>query len=190
MAAPRDCVRVTLRAGVDHFSSWRCGSVRGFAHVVLVGEVRQPPMPLLLCLPEKQLSDPTQHIHKVLETARILYGLIHARYVLTAQGLTDMVCHPLRQSSQREPSLSFGGKSASALCSDPVRLPAPRSTHVSCGDHLHSPTDAQKAKYKAHEFGSCPRTLCEKQTVLPTGLSDTASLRCAPFPPVSQGVVS
>ena len=40
---------------------------------------------------EKQLSDPTQRIHKVLETARILYGLIHARYVLTAQGLTDMV---------------------------------------------------------------------------------------------------
>merc|ERR1711957_608335 len=74
---------------------------------------------------EKQLSDPTQRIHKVLETARILYGLIHARYVLTAQGLTDM-----------------------------------------------------KAKYKAHEFGSCPRTLCEKQTVLPTGVADTASLRC------------
>ena len=41
------------------------------------------------------------------------------------------------------------------------------------------PSAAQKAKYKAHEFGSCPRTLCEKQTVLPTGVSDTASLRCA-----------
>jgi hypothetical protein len=81
---------------------------------------------VFFCLAEKQLSDPTQRIHKVLETARILYGLIHARYVLTAQGLTDM-----------------------------------------------------KAKYKAHEFGSCPRTLCEKQTVLPTGVSDTASLRCA-----------
>ena len=48
---------------------------------------------VFLSLPnaEKQLSDPTQRIHKVLETARILYGLIHARYVLTAQGLTDMV---------------------------------------------------------------------------------------------------
>ena len=45
----------------------------------------------LLSHAEKQLSDPTQRIHKVLETARILYGLIHARYVLTAQGLTDMV---------------------------------------------------------------------------------------------------
>ena len=29
---------------------------------------------------------------------------------------------------------------------------------------------AQKAKYKACEFGACPRTLCDKQTVLPVGL--------------------
>ena len=35
---------------------------------------------------------------------------------------------------------------------------------------------SQKAKFKAAEFGSCPRTLCEKQTVLPVGLSDTVSL--------------
>ena len=34
----------------------------------------------------------------------------------------------------------------------------------------------QKAKYKACEFGACPRTLCEKQTVLPVGLSDSVSL--------------
>jgi casein kinase II subunit beta len=72
---------------------------------------------------EKQLSDPTQRIHKVLETARTLYGLIHARYILTAQGLSDM-----------------------------------------------------KAKYKAHDFGSCPRTLCEKQPVLPVGLCDQVSV--------------
>jgi hypothetical protein len=42
-------------------------------------------------LAEKQLADPSQRIHKVLETARVLYGLIHARYILTAQGLSDMV---------------------------------------------------------------------------------------------------
>ena len=38
------------------------------------------------------------------------------------------------------------------------------------------PTHSQKAKYKACEFGACPRTLCEKQTVLPVGLSDSVSL--------------
>lgn len=85
------------------------------------------PRPTLACArvlcAEKQLADPSQRIHKVLETARVLYGLIHARYILTAQGLSDM-----------------------------------------------------KAKYKACEFGACPRTLCEKQTVLPVGLSDTVSL--------------
>ena len=45
-------------------------------------------------LAEKQLADPSQRIHKVLETARVLYGLIHARYILTAQGLSDMVRTP------------------------------------------------------------------------------------------------
>ena len=57
---------------------------------------------------------------------------------------------------------------------------------------LDSPTDTvstltpvrasvrfQKAKYKTHEFGSCPRTLCDKQTVLPVGLCDTVSNRRA-----------
>ena len=34
---------------------------------------------------------------------------------------------------------------------------------------------SQKAKYKANEFGQCPRTLCEKQSALPVGLSDTVS---------------
>lgn len=34
---------------------------------------------------ERQLADPSQRIHKVLNTARVLYGLIHARYILTAQ---------------------------------------------------------------------------------------------------------
>lgn len=55
--------------------------------------------PTPLHVAEKQLSDPTQRIHKVLETARILYGLIHARYVLTAQGLTDMVRRPISNST-------------------------------------------------------------------------------------------
>lgn len=37
------------------------------------------------------------------------------------------------------------------------------------------PRGSQKSKYKTHEFGACPRTLCDKQDVLPIGLSDTHS---------------
>ena len=62
----------------------------------------------------------------------------------------------------------------------PVRsFNLPASANMSCIANSPPPhQNSQKAKYKAHEFGSCPRTLCEKQTVLPTGVSDTASLRC------------
>ena len=176
---------------------------------------------------EKQLSDPTQRIHKVLETARILYGLIHARYVLTAQGLTDMVrrlalcwlctrAHARALSCRLVRSLHVSLRALSPLARNPplplpqphspppLALPSlysspsvpishrvatkirpvrsfnlPASANMSCIANSPPPhQNSQKAKYKAHEFGSCPRTLCEKQTVLPTGVSDTASLRC------------
>ena len=89
---------------------------------------------------EKQLSDPTQRIHKVLETARILYGLIHARYVLTAQGLTDMVrrlawcwlctCVHARvffRSRSRALSLSLSSLALARCCSLSLSLLPPRS---------------------------------------------------------------
>ena len=78
------------------------------------------------------------------------------------------------------PSLACArGALECSLARTPVDLSRPLSS-----------LDAQKAKYKAHEFGSCPRTLCEKQTVLPTGVADTASLRCVardgtPIPQIS-----
>lgn len=129
---------------------------------------------------EKQLSDPTQRIHKVLETARILYGLIHARYVLTAQGLTDMARRPILNLAtvhalKAHDSSAVWGEAASCRRGSPRRaLPLPLVRRPEDAVRI---SPAQKAKYKAHEFGSCPRTLCEKQTVLPTGVSDTASLR-------------
>ena len=85
----------------------------------------------------------------MLETARVLYGLIHARYILTAQGLSDMV-------RARHCSILITPQAASSDSSPLL--------------------SSQKAKYKACEFGACPRTLCEKQTVLPVGLSDSVSL--------------
>ena len=48
-------------------------------------------------------------------------------------------------------------------------------TDAVCVSH-HLLCRVQKAKFKASEFGACPRTLCEKQTVLPVGLSDSVSL--------------
>merc|ERR1711920_1117834 len=59
----------------------------------LVGPLYSEAMTMILgyAPTDKQLADPTQRIHKVLDTARILYGLIHARYILTAQGLSDTV---------------------------------------------------------------------------------------------------
>ena len=97
---------------------------------------------------EKQLPDPTQRIHKVLETARILYGLIHARYVLTAQGLTDMVrrlawcwlctCVHARvffRSRSRALSLSLLARSCSLLLALSLSLAA-SLVHFTCHSAL------------------------------------------------------
>ena len=131
---------------------------------------------------EKQLSDPSQRIHKVLETARVLYGLIHARYILTAQGLSDMVRRPPVARIRPFLAQPFFARAPRLLAPDGTpparRCPSPpdcrrRSLTVCSRAPL---SRSQKAKFKACEFGACPRTLCEKQTVLPVGLSDSVSL--------------
>ena len=133
----------------------------------------------------------------MLESARILYGLIHARYILTAQGLSDMVRHaphahvatpvvlghdifpppskpgiftPARKNGFPASLARHTPASAGAPLA-PSRTPLARSS----AKPLPPFALVQKVKYKAHEFGSCPRTLCEKQTVLPVGLSDFVS---------------
>jgi len=78
--------------------------------------------------------------------AELLYGLIHARYILTAKGLAAMVRGRRPHVRTRTPSLP------------PPPLPA------SC---------VQNEKYSAAEFGVCSRVHCEGAAVLPVGQSDT-----------------
>merc|ERR1711941_180570 len=69
---------------------------------------------------DEDFSD--EHQEMIEHDAEVLYGLIHARYILTNRG-------------------------------------------------LHAMLD----KYRHHEFGSCPRVLCQNQAMLPVGLTDQKS---------------
>lgn len=88
------------------------------------------------------------------KSARHLYGLVHARYIVTTRGLTKMVSSPacLPQS----PLLC----SSSPCCLVSVLLTIP-----------------QLDKYKKAEFGKCPRVNCHSHPLLPMGLSDIPNLK-------------
>ncbi|KAK7206447.1 casein kinase II beta subunit [Myxozyma melibiosi] len=74
-------------------------------------------MDLIMDTFERECDDPTRE--QIERSARHLYGLIHARYILTQRGLQKML-----------------------------------------------------DKYKKGDFGVCPRVHCQRQPVLPIGLSD------------------
>ena len=71
---------------------------------------------------ELDLDDEVRDVIEV--SARHLYGLIHARYIITPRGLAKML-----------------------------------------------------EKYKAGDFGVCPRVLCQSQHLLPIGLSDISNVK-------------
>ena len=74
--------------------------------------------------------------------ARLLYGLIHARWIITARGLTKMVfyIHSSLYTKNKVLILTF--------------------------------TVSQLDKFKRADFGRCPRVLCASQPLLPVGLTD------------------
>jgi casein kinase II subunit beta len=86
------------------------------------------------------------------KSARHLYGLVHARYIVTTRGLTKMVhtCSPL-------PLF-------------PRKTPPPKKAD-------HSTANKQLDKYKKGEFGKCPRVNCHSHPLLPMGLSDVPNLK-------------
>lgn len=94
--------------------------------------------------------------HEVVETAaEVLYGLIHARFILTVRGMQRMVTHVY--------FLLFS-------------LILFMSAHISSWTSrvsFHRPLFLlQYEKYQNAGFGRCPRVYCQGQPVLPVGLSD------------------
>jgi casein kinase II subunit beta len=69
---------------------------------------------------DEDFSD--EHQEMIEHDAEVLYGLVHARFIITNRGLQSML-----------------------------------------------------DKYRHHEFGSCPRVLCNNQALLPVGLTDQKS---------------
>jgi len=89
----------------------------------------------------------TEEQNELIESAaEMLYGLIHARYILTSKGLAAMVNKILKHSFA---CLSHSIKDSQI---DSVYL--------------------QLDKYKNYDFGRCPRVYCCGQPCLPVGQSD------------------
>lgn len=87
----------------------------------------------------------TDEQQDIIETAaEVLYGLIHARYILTASGMQKMVMS----------SIFFV------------------MYNVSCLWFVVYSLWLQYEKYQNVDFGRCPRSFCQGQPVLPVGLSD------------------
>ena len=86
--------------------------------------------------------------------AEVLYGLIHARYILTNRGLSKMV--------------------RCLACPRGLNAVELNAVDGQCGGCAGL---AQLDKYKRGDFGRCPRVYCNNQHVLPVGLSDTPTTR-------------
>jgi casein kinase II subunit beta len=78
------------------------------------------------------------------KSARHLYGLVHARFIVTTRGLQKMV--------SRASSIRHAGAAGNA--------------------NLVRVCVLQVEKYKKGEFGKCPRVMCAGQPLLPTGQHD------------------
>lgn len=85
------------------------------------------------------------------ENAELLYGMIHARYIITMHGMETMV--------REDPALTLletrGGKKSAFYWSHPFSYPF---VFIS---------STQSRKYERKDFGECPRMMCEGQAVVP-----------------------
>ena len=86
--------------------------------------------------------------------SELLYGLIHARFILTSRGMAVMVSHGLLR--------------ACSACSTSLMGSARRLT-----THWRP---LQLEKFQHVDFGRCPRVYCQGQPCLPVGQSGVLSL--------------
>ena len=93
-------------------------------------------------------------------SAELLYGLIHQRYILTRQGLQQMV-RPFPLPSHRDFE-SF----------PPSTVDADLTFHPPRRKRILPPTLPQYAKFEASHFGTCPRVYCTQCKLVPCGRSD------------------
>jgi casein kinase II subunit beta len=84
------------------------------------------------------------------KSARHLYGLVHARYIVTTRGLTKMV---------------------SKLPVDDLDMGFYRARYANTTRFL------QLEKYKKADFGKCPRVMCDHHPLLPMGQSDLPNVK-------------
>lgn len=93
-------------------------------------------------LTDEELEDNPNQSDLIEQAAEMLYGLIHARYILTNRGIAQMVT-PL--SCYQISTEFFSRNSPFWICS------------------------LQLEKYQQGDFGCCPRVYCENQSTLPIG---------------------
>ncbi|XP_015342927.1 casein kinase II subunit beta isoform X1 [Marmota monax] len=103
--------------------------------------------------PDEELEDNPNQSDLIEQAAEMLYGLIHARYILTNRGIAQM-----------------GTNSRWHWCS------AACPTGGKAAEESEGPSGPEKGllleKYQQGDFGYCPRVYCENQPMLPIGLSD------------------
>ena len=95
--------------------------------------------------------------------AELLYGLIHARYIITPRGMAAML-EKVHSPCLLSPP-SFVSMQPALLRCDPCARALTHVYRTCLGGRVHS-------QYKMVHFGRCPRVHCQGQPGLPVGQSD------------------
>jgi casein kinase II subunit beta len=129
-----------------------------------------------LILDSDSLADEvlTEAQQEIVETAaEALYGLIHARFIITARGQPSQQLSPGSPPAKPLPTAATAGCSRASHARHRVARTGQRHPLLpSSLPFFLAGLSAMSEKFKSCEFGRCPRVLCHGQPCLPAGLSD------------------